>query len=120
MKTFYPRKTLIALAVAAVLTSVAYGQFGKKKEAPTRSVSGVVSDEAEVPLRAVVQLKNLRTLDVKSFHTDVEGKYYFYGLAPNIDYELRAYADGYEAKTRKVSSFDDRMELFYAFQLKKE
>lgn len=120
MRTFQMRKALIALAVTALLASSAYGQFGKKKEAPTRSVSGIVTDEAEVALQAVVQLKNMRTLDVKSFHTNAEGKYYFYGLDPNIDYELRAYADGYEAKTRKVSSFDDRMELFYAFELKKE
>ena len=119
------RNTLVLAAVLAALTSgAALGQgiFDKykKKEAPTRSVNGLVTDEAQAALQAVVQLKNMRTLDVKSFHTDAAGKYYFYGLDPNIDYELRAYADGYEAKVRKVSSFDDRMELFYTFELKKE
>jgi hypothetical protein len=100
------RNTLVLVALLAALTSnAALGQgiFDKykKKEAPTRSVNGLVTD-------------------VKSFHTDDAGKYYFYGLDPNIDYELRAYADGFEAKVRKISSFDDRMELFYAFELKKE
>ena len=119
------RNTLVVVALLAALTcSAALGQGildkYKKKEAPTRSVNGLVTDEAEVALHAVVQLKNMRTLDVKSFHTDDAGKYYFYGLDPNIDYELRAYADGYEARVRKISSFDDRMELFYAFALKKE
>lgn len=117
-------KLVLAVLLAAVTCSAALGQgiFDKykKKEAPTRSVTGQVTDEAEVALQAVVQLKNMRTLDVKSFHSDAAGKYYFYGLDPNIDYELRAYADGYEAKVRKISSFDDRMELFYAFALKKE
>lgn len=125
MRTPQTRKTFIAMAILAALTcSAAFGQgiFDKykKKEAPTRSITGIVTDEAEVALHAVIQLKNMRTLDVKSFHADDAGKYYFYGLDPNIDYELRAYADGYEAKVRKVSSFDDRMELFYAFALKKE
>ena len=119
------RKTLVLVALLAALTSSAalgQGIFDKykKKDAPTRSVNGIVTDETQVALHAVVQLKNLRTLDVKSFHTDDAGKYYFYGLDPNIDYEVRAYADGYGAKVRKISSFDDTMELFYTFELKKE
>ena len=81
------RNTLVLAALLAALTcSAALGQgiFDKykKKEAPTRSVNGLVTDEAEVALHAVVQLKNMRTLDVKSFHTDDAGKYYFYGLDP--------------------------------------
>jgi hypothetical protein len=130
MKQLNRRKISIAVALLVVVmtSGAAFGQgvFEKykdrysKKDAPTRTVKGIVTDEAEVGLRAVVQLKNMRTLDVKSFHTDDAGSYYFYGLDLNIDYEIRAYADGYEAKVRKMSSFDDRIELFYAFELKKE
>jgi len=118
----------VAILVVVLSSGAAFGQgiFGnykdryKKKDAPTKTVKGIVTDEAEVALSAVVQLKNMRTLDVKSFHTDDAGNYYFYGLDLNVDYELRAYADGYQAKIRKLSSFDDRKELFYVFELKQE
>ncbi len=126
MKVRNTRRVLLAAVMLAALgSSAALGQgifdkYKKKKEDPTRSVKGIVTDEAEVALSAVVQLKNMRTLDVKSFHTGESGNFYFYGLDANIDYEVRAFADGYQAKTRKISPFDDRKELFYAFALKSE
>lgn len=92
----------------------------KKKEPPTRSVKGEVTDESEDPLRGVVQLKNTRTLDVKSFHLDPRGKYYFHGLDPNVDYQIKAMAQGYKSRTRTISTFDNRMELNYNFRLKKQ
>ncbi len=113
---------LVAVAGLAVADSARAQLFGgdKKKEDPTRTVKGIVTDENEDILKAVVQLKNMRTLDVKSYHTDGQGRFFFAGLDPNIDYEVKAFADGYRAKVRKVSSFDDRMELFYAMRLKTE
>ena len=93
----------------------------KEDDKPTRTVKGLVTDEAQNPLpQAVVQLKNTRTMDVKSYYTDAQGRFYFAGLDPNIDYEIKAMAKGLREKTRRVSSFDDRMELFYEFNLKPE
>ncbi|MBI1354782.1 MAG: hypothetical protein GC160_10570 [Acidobacteria bacterium] len=91
-----------------------------KKEKPTRTVKGIVTDDSDNPITAVVQLKNLRTLDVRSYNTDKQGRYYFSGLDLNTDYEIRAFADGWGEKVRRVSAFDDRMELFYQLKLKKE
>ena len=112
-------------ALKAVLSGSAFGLFAgsavaaKEDDKPTRTVKGIVTDEAERPLEAVVQLKNTRTLDVKSYHTDARtGSFYFAGLDPNIDYEIRAIADGMRDRTRRVSSFESRMELFYEFKLK--
>ncbi len=113
------RRTLLALA--ATLPAAAHAQFpgfGKKKEDPTRSVKGQVTDESEEGIRAIVQLKNSRTLEVKSFHTNDAGEYYFHGLDLNIDYELKALAEGKQSKTRTVSSFDSRVELIFNFRLK--
>ncbi len=107
------------LAVADVARAQLFGK-DKKKEDPTRTVKGIVTTEGEDPLKAVVQLKNERTLDVKSYYTDPQGRFFFAGLDPNVDYEVKAFTDGYQPKIRKVSSFDDRMELFYAMRLKKE
>ena len=116
------RRSLFVLAVAgaAATARAQFPGFGKKKkkEDPTRSVKGQVTDEHEEGIRAIVQLKNTRTLDVKSFHTNDVGEYYFHGLDLNVDYELKALAEGRQARTRTVSSFDSRTELIYNFRLK--
>ena len=118
------RRRLFALLPAIGLTAPRarpqFPGFGKKKpkEKPTRSVKGQVMDEAEDGLRAVVQLKNTKTLAVKSFHTNDNGDFYFHGLDLNVDYELKAIAVGKESKTRTISTFDERTELIYNFKLK--
>lgn len=116
------RRSLFVL-VALAVTPAALSQFPgfgkkKKKEDPTRSVKGQVTDEHEEGVRAIVQLKNTRTQDVKSFHTNDAGEYYFHGLDLSIDYELKALAEGMQSRTRTVSSFDSRTELIYNFKLK--
>ncbi len=115
------RRSLLLIAAFALLppARAQFPGFGKKKkEDPTRTVKGQVMDEHEVGIRAVVQLKNLRTQEMKSFHTNDEGKYYFNGLDLGVDYEIKALADGFQSKTRTVSTFDSRTELIYNFELK--
>lgn len=111
---------LLAAALAAPAAHSQFPGFGKKgkKEPPTRTVRGQVTDEAEEGVQAVVQLKNSRTQEVKSFHTKATGEYYFKGLDLNIDYELKAMAENLQSRTRTVSSFDSRTELIYNFKLK--
>lgn len=117
------RRSLLFLGAFSV-TPLALAQFSgfkkKKKVDLTRSVNGQITDEQEEGIRGIVQLKHARTLDVKSFHTNDEGEYYFHGLDPNVDYELKALAEGMQSKTRTVSSFDSRTELIYNFKLKAE
>ena len=43
---------------------------------------------------AVVQLKDTKTLQIRSFITQDKGEYHFAGLSTNIDYELKADHDG--------------------------
>ena len=115
------RRGLLLLGVAGTALS-ARAQFPGfkrgKKEDPTRSVKGQVTDEHEEGIRAIVQLKNKRTLETKSFHTNDAGEFQFSGLDLNIDYELKALAEGMQSRTRTVSSFDSRTELIYNFRLK--
>ena len=111
----------ILIAAFGVFPAALALHAAKEDEKPTRTVKGLVTDEAERPIpQAVVQLKNTRTMDVKSYYTDAQGRFYFAGLDPNVDYEIKAAAKGLQEKTRRVSSFDDRMELFYEFNLKPE
>lgn len=117
------RRSLLLLGTVSVvpLARAQFTGFKKKKKVdPTRSVKGQVTDEYEEGIRGIVQLKHTRTLDVKSFHTNDNGDYYFHGLDPNVDYELKALAEGRQSKTRTVSSFDSRSELIYNFKLKPE
>ncbi len=112
------------LAIAAVAVPAARAQFPglgkkKKKEDPTRTVRGQITDEYEEGLRGIVQLKSSRTGEVKSYHTNDQGEYRFSGLDLAIDYELKALAEGRQSKTRTVSSFDSRTELIYNFNLKR-
>lgn len=108
-------RRLFALLTAALLLcgAVALGQEKKPKkgEPQTRSVQGVVSQGDEQPaVGAVVQLKNTKTLQIRSFITKENGAYYFHELSPDIDYELNATdkKTGESSSTKTLSSFDSR------------
>ena len=88
------------------------------KDQQLRSVQGIVTDAQENPLaKAVVQLKNTKTLQVKSFYTDEKGAYRFRGLDPDLDYELKAEYGNASSGPRKVTSFDSRREVIINFKL---
>jgi serine protease inhibitor len=100
----------IWLALLAVLLLCAPATFAQKKKAEnTRSVQGTVTlaDDSLVN-GAVVQLKNTKTLQVRSFITKDDGAYHFFDLSPDIDYELKADYQGASSSTKTLSSFDSR------------
>ncbi|MBV9500534.1 MAG: carboxypeptidase regulatory-like domain-containing protein [Acidobacteriaceae bacterium] len=75
----------------------------------TRSIEGTILSESGAPAPgAVVLLKNGKTLEIRSYVADKDGKYRFYGLSSDIDYELRAQANGMTSKTKTVSVFDSK------------
>ena len=109
---------LLVILVAASLALPLEAQRGKDKDHPERSVQGLVTDAQETPIaKAIVQLKNPKNLQVKSFYTDENGRYRFFGLDPNLDYEVRAEYNGVSAGPRTVSSFDSRKEVIINFKL---
>lgn len=110
------RFALVVLICGVLLGAVsAYAQDDR----PTRSVKGIVTDQNENPIEgAVVQIKNTKTLQVKSFISDRDGSYYFHGLDTNVDYQLKARSGDVVSRTRTVSTFDDRREVIYNFELK--
>ncbi len=56
-----------------------------------RSVSGTVTDNRGNPLPgAAVQIENSRTLEIASYLTRNDGRYYFHDLSNDIDFTLRA------------------------------
>jgi hypothetical protein len=92
----------------------------KKKDDQNRTVQGVVSaaDDSPIP-GAVVYLKNTKTLQVRSFITQPNGSYFFHGLSPDVDYELRAENKGASSPTKTLSSFDSRKDANLDLKFKK-
>lgn len=100
----------LAVLLIACAPVLAQGQGKKKGGNPTRSVQGVVTLADDTPVNgAVVYLKNLKTLLITSFITKENGSYYFHGLSPDIEYELRAALSKDQASpTKTLSAFDSR------------
>jgi len=69
---------------------------------------------------AVVQLKNTKTLQIRSFITQQDGSYYFNGLSTDVDYELKADYQGLSSSTKTLSSFDSRKEAILNLKLNKK
>jgi Carboxypeptidase regulatory-like domain len=105
-----------ALLVFTLLALPAWAQ-----QSELRTVHGAVLDRAENPVTsAVVYLKNVRTLAVRTYISDKSGEYRFSGLDPNVDYELHAESDNMTSNTRTLSSFDSRKDIVISLKLDKE
>jgi hypothetical protein len=69
---------------------------------------------------AVVQLKDTKTLQVRSFITQQDGAYHFAGLSTNVDYELKAEHEGASSGTKTLSVFDGRKNASINLKLDKK
>ena len=113
-----PATRVVALCLAVLLIAVPAGLAQKKKESSTRSVSGVVTGaDDKLVVGAVVQLKDLKTKNVRSFYTQDKGEYYFHELSTEVDYELTATFQGASSKTRTLSVFDSRKDAVVNLKL---
>ena len=93
----------------------------KRDEAAARTVQGTVTAADNLAVSgAVVQLKNTKNLQIRSFITKEDGAYFFNGLSPDIDYELKADYQGASSGTKTLSSFDDRKQAIINLQIKKK
>ena len=70
--------------------------------------------------KAVVLLKDTKTLQVRSYLAQDDGKYHFYGLSSDINYELRAQANGLTSPIKTVSVFDSHRIVTLDLKLKKK
>jgi len=90
----------------------------KKAEANQRSVTGQVTGADEMPaVGAIVQLKDMRTLQVRSFITQTDGTYHFYELKADVDYQLSARSNDTVSPVKSLSVFDTRKEAILNFKL---
>ena len=93
--------------------------FGAQQRGPVqRVVQGKVIDKAEKPIKgAVVYLKDLRSLAVKSFISDDQGGYRFGQLVQNVDYEIWAESGGKKSSTKTISSFDTKNQFLFDLKI---
>jgi hypothetical protein len=104
--------------VLLLAAALCFAQVQQQPEAPvvppspnagpaTRTIQGTVLDEHGRPVGgATVLIKNTKTLGVRSYIAQKNGKYYFYGLSTDINYQLRAESNGMTSKSKTVSVFN--------------
>jgi len=112
------RRIVFVLLALLFFSGAVMAQSKKSKESQTRSVEGVVTGADDAPVNgAVVQLKNTKTLQIRSFFTQNGGRYYFHELSPDIDYELKAEFSGASSGSKTLSSFDSRKDAIINLKL---
>lgn len=101
------------LAATLLCASMVMAQSKKKgSEDESRTVQGIVTmEDGSLAAGAEVQLKNTKTLQVRSYVTQKDGTYFFHSLNSNIDYEVKARLGDTWSSTRSISSYDSRKDV---------
>ena len=102
-----------------------FGGVGQKKDKNnkgddenSRAVAGTVRNEADEPVEgAIVQLKDSKSLKVRSYITKADGVYKFFGLSTNADYDIRADFRELASEKRTLSVFDSRKQAIINLRL---
>lgn len=93
----------------AGIALLAQGNRPLSQDPNTRAVHGTVTGSSDGALKgAVVQIEDLKSLQVRSYVTDGDGGYHFAGLSANVDYEIHATHNGRSSGTKTFSQFDGR------------
>ncbi len=111
---------LPVVCLAAVLAcGVLQAQRGTG-ESTARTVEGRVTNAENQPVaNAVVQLKNTKTLQIRSFITQQDGNYHFAGLQTDVEYQLKADHDGASTSWKTLSVFNSKKTPVINLKLKK-
>lgn len=108
----------MALAVAAMIILTA-AQAQRGSQADSRTLTGRVLNRQDAPVaKAIVYLKNTKTLAIKTYITEQDGSYRFPALATNVDYEVYAESQGSRSDTKTLSGFDSRRQANITLKLK--
>ncbi len=114
------RRAAQYVLILALIVATGAAQKKKDEDANMRSVQGTITDLGGNGVAgAVVQLKNTKTLQIRSFITKEQGTYYFNSLSPDVDYEVHAMFSGASTPTKTLSSFDGRKQAILNLKLDK-
>lgn len=121
--TLARRITLLLPVFALLVSGMQWTNQRKEKgrDPNIRNVSGVVTlPDGNPAAGAVVQLKNLKTLQIRSFITREDGKYQFQNLSTSIDYELTATHNDLVSPKRTLTIFDTRLDAVVNLKLERK
>lgn len=91
----------------------------KATRVTSRTLTGVVLGKSDTPVsNAVVYLKNMKSLVLKTVIAGNDGSYNFPELSPNVDYEVYAQREGKKSATKTLSQFDDRQNANIVLRIK--
>lgn len=109
---------LACFATSLVLMDSIPTEARKKKEPPTKSIHGHVVDARKKSIAgAKVFIRNVNKKTTTTLITDADGLYAIYGLDPKVDYEVHAEHGKFVSETKSVSSFLDRFDNVFNFEL---
>ena len=81
-------------------------------------MQGKVLSASDAPVaNAVVYLKDMKSLSVKSFITAADGAYRFGQLTPGVDYSVYAEPNGKKSSVKTVSAFDSKNQFIINLHL---
>jgi hypothetical protein len=109
-----------AVCIAVVLLCAGLDAQQKSEDTTTRTVEGLVTNASNQPVAdAVVQLKNTKTLQIRSFITQADGHYHFAGLGTDVEYQIEAGHDGVHTSWKTLSIFNSKKNPVMNLKLKK-
>jgi hypothetical protein len=115
------RRRLAALVSVALLAVLVTAALARQDKVQLRTVHGTVFNTSDQPIgSAVVYLKNVRTLAVRTYISDRNGQYRFSGLDPNTDYQIHAEHEDLTSATRTISSYDSRHDIHFDLKVNRK
>lgn len=116
-------RTLRAIAAAGALLLLASCAGLKQRtgqDSTVREAEGTVINSSGRPVdRAVVQLKDTKSLQIQSFITDAAGHYHFAGLSTDVEYQLKADYSGASSGWKTLSLFNTKKVATINLKLKR-
>ncbi len=110
---------ITVVLVIAVLSCATSAVANAEADETSRSVEGKVSDASgKIVAGAVVQIKDTKSLQIRSFITQSDGAYRFLGLSSETDYELSASYAGATSKTRTLTVFNNQKKAVIDLKLR--
>lgn len=117
-----PTLRTAAAAVALLLLASCAGlkqHPGTSQDSNIREVEGTVTNASGAPVdKAVVQLKDTKSLQIQSFITDAAGHYHFAGLSTDVEYQLKADYNGATSGWKTLSLFNTKKVAIINLKLK--
>jgi hypothetical protein len=99
----------LALAAVLLVCCTLAGQQQRSPSPVSRTIEGLVFDRAGHPVAgAVVLIEDLKSLQVRSYIVQEDGKFRFRGLSADANYEVRARFNGMASKPKTISVFESK------------